>query len=204
MKKYFFAGLITLLPLAVSVWFALFLVHFLTKPFMGGASELMKALYIPEHLIVPLSQLLILIGLFLFVLALGLFAQKFAINLLLKLGDKVLHKIPLVNKVYKTSKDLIHAIFSGEKKSFQSVVMLRFPYEECFVLALVAREGPKQCCISTKQELVTVYIPTTPNPMTGFLVMRPKSDLIPLKMSTEEAIKYIISCGVVQPGSQPS
>src|SRR5690606_28111796 len=94
---------------------------------------------------------------------------------------------------------LIRALFSGEKKTFQHVVMLRFPYEECFVLGLIARDGPTQCSLSAKDELLTIYIPTTPNPTTGFLVMRPRSDLIYLDMNTEDAIKYIVSCGVVQP-----
>lgn len=199
MKKCFFTGLVTLLPLAITVWFALFLVNFLTSPFIGITEHLLKAIYIPEHLIRPVSQILILLGLFLFVVALGIFARRFAIKFLLKIGDNILHKIPLVNKVYKTSKELIHALFSGEKKSFEKVVMLRFPYEECFVLGLVAKESPKECSDSAKNNLLTIYIPTTPNPMTGFLVMRPKSDLIYLDMNTEDAIKYIVSCGVVQP-----
>ncbi len=202
MKKYFLAGLVTLLPLAVTVWFALFLVNFLTSPFMGLATELLEAIHIPENLIRTVSQLLILIGLFLFVLLLGLFAHWFAINLLIRAGDKILHKIPFVNKLYKTTKDMIQALFSGDKKTFQSVVMLRFPYEECFVLGLVARDSPEACCTATKEEMITVYIPTTPNPTTGFLVMRPKADLNYLKMHPEEAIKYIVSCGVVQPQPQ--
>ncbi len=199
MKKYFLAGLVTLLPLAISVWFARFLIDFLTSPFLGLATHSLRALYVPENLIRIVSQLLILLVLFIFVLGLGFFARRFAINLLLKAGDKILHKIPLINKIYKTSKDLIQALFSGEKKSFQHVVMLRFPYEACFVLGLVARDAPQNCSASTQEDLVTIYIPTTPNPTTGFLVMRPKSDLIYLDMHTEEAIKYIVSCGVVAP-----
>jgi uncharacterized membrane protein len=199
MKKYFLTGLATLLPLAVTVWFIRFLVNFLTHPFMGIATKLLTPLHIPENLIRSVSQLLTLIVLFIFVVLLGIFARWFAINLLLKIGDKILHKIPFVNKVYKTTKDMIQGLFSGDKKTFQSVVMLRFPYDECFVLGLVARDSPATCCTATKQEMITVYIPTTPNPTTGFLVMRPKDDLIYLKMHPEEAIKYIVSCGVVQP-----
>lgn len=199
MKKYFFTGLVTLLPLAIAIWFARFLIDFLTRPFIGLTSHLLRALDIPENLIHIVSQFLILIFLFLFVVSLGIFARRFAISLLLKFGDNILHKIPLINKIYKTSQDLINALFSGEEKSFQHVVMLRFPYEECFVLGLVARDGPSECSLSAKDELLTIYIPTTPNPMTGFLVMRCKSDLIYLDMTTEDAIKYIVSCGVVLP-----
>jgi len=199
MKKCFFAGLVTLLPLAITVWFTLFLINFLTRPFMGLAGHLLRIFQLPTSLIPIVSQVLILLFLFLFVLALGALARRFFIKLLLKFGDKILHKIPLVNKVYKTSKDLIHALFSSEKKSFQSVVMLRFPYENCFVLGLVAHSGPERCSVAAKDELLTIYIPTTPSPITGFLVMRRKSDLIYLNMHVEDAIKYIVSCGVVVP-----
>lgn len=199
MKKCFFTGLVTLLPLAISIWFALFLIDFLTRPFLGLTSHLLSFIHIPENLIRIVSQIFILLFLFLFVLGLGLFARRFLISLMLKAGDKILHKIPLINKIYKTTKELINALFSGEKKTFQNVVLLRFPYESCFVLGLVANEGPEQCSASANEHLFTVFIPTTPNPTTGFLVMRRKSDLIYLDMNTEDAIKYIVSCGVVHP-----
>lgn len=199
MKKYFFTGLVTLLPLAVTVWFALFLVNFLTSPFIGIASEQLRSLHVPSHLIRTVSQALILIGLFLLVVLLGMVARWFAFNFLLGLGDKILHRIPLINKLYKTSKELIQALFSGEKKSFQHVVLLHFPYESCFVLGLVAKESPQSCREHKDEESMTIYIPTTPNPTTGFLVMRRKADLIYLDMHPEEAIKYIVSCGVVLP-----
>ncbi len=203
MKKYFLTGLVTLLPLAVTIWIVHFLVDFLTKPFIGLVTILTDRLPIASpQLIKTVSQIFILIGLFLFILFLGVFARKFFFNHLICLGDKILGKIPLVNKVYKTSKDIVKSIFGSKERSFSQVVMLPFPYKGAYCVGLIAKEAPRTCSEAEQEELVSVFIPTTPNPSTGFLVMCQKSELILLNMKTEEAIKYVVSCGVIQPAGR--
>ena len=204
MRKYFLTGLVTLLPLAVTIWVVHFFVNFLTKPFIGIVTLLTHRLPIASpQWIRTVSQLFILIGLFLLIWFLGFVARKFFFNQLIRLGDKILIKIPLVNKVYKTSKEIVKALFSPKEKAFQQVVMLPFPYQGCYCLGLIAREAPRTCSAAENDELVSVFIPTTPNPATGFLVMSHKSELIYLDMKTEEAIKYVVSCAVIQPHQTP-
>jgi uncharacterized membrane protein len=204
MKKYFLTGLATLLPLAVTVYVVVFFVRFLTHPFMGLMVSLLEQLPLEwpnsEQAIQTTSEVLILICLFLFTLFLGMVARWFFFNTLIKIGDKILHKIPLVNKVYKTTKDIIQTLFVSEKKSFKQVVMIPFPHKECYCLGLISRDSPTSCSDSVHDDLVSVFVPTTPNPTTGFLIMIPKADLIFLDMKSEEAIKYIVSCGVMVPG----
>ena len=202
LKKYFFTGLATLLPLAVTVAVLHIIVDFLTKPFVGVVSHLLGTLPIPHELLLLLSQILILFALFLFLLLVGLLGRWFFVHWFIKIGDRILHKIPLVNKVYKTSKDIVVSLFGQEKKSFNQVVLMTFPYESCYIIGLIARDAPQTCSDAMQEESVSVFIPTTPNPTTGFLVVRPKSQLIYLDMSCEEALKYIISCGVVPPESE--
>lgn len=206
MKKYFLTGLVTLLPLAVTIWIVHFVIHFFTKPFLGIATALTD--YLPigsygfiskEFLIRILSPLLILVGLFLLMFFLGAVARRFFFGHMLRLGDRLLYKIPLVNKVYKTSKEIVKSLFSTKTGTFQQVVMMPFPYQGCYCIGLIAREAPKTCSEAEGDELVSVFIPTTPNPTTGFLVMSRKSELILLDMKNEEAIKYIVSCAVIQP-----
>ncbi len=200
MKKYFLTGLITLLPLAITFWIASFIIDFLTKPFLGVVTILTNKLPIASpELIKLLSQAAILIGLFLLVFFLGFVARKFLFIQFIRLGDRIMIKIPLVNKVYKTSKEIIKSIFGSKTQSFKQVVMIPFPYEGSYCIGLVAREAPPTCSDVKKDDLISVFIPTTPNPTTGFLVMSHKSELIYLDMTTEEAIKYVVSCGVVQP-----
>lgn len=200
MKKYFITGLVTLLPLAVTIWVVHFFVNFLTKPFVGIVSFLLDHLPIASpQLIRTISQILILIAFFFLILIVGTLARKFFYNRLVSFGDGLLDKIPLVNKVYKTSKEIVNAFFGSKQKFFSQVVLLPFPYPGSYCIGLIAKEAPRTCSQAENHELMSVFIPTTPNPSTGYLVMCKKSELVYLEMKTEEAIKYVVSCGVIQP-----
>lgn len=204
MKKYFLAGLVTLLPLAVTFWIIAIIVRFLTKPFENLLSSFLEAIpgfsLIPKRTAHVMDEILILILLFLLTLFLGFIARRFFFNRLIKFGDSILYKIPLVNTVYKTSKDIVRSLFSTQKQSFKQVVLLHFPYRGAYCLGLIASDAPQTCSSSTQSDdLVSVFIPTTPNPTTGYLVLCNKSDLTYLKMKTEDAIKYVVSCAVIQP-----
>lgn len=206
MKKYFLAGLVTLLPLAITVWMVSILVRFLTKPFLGIATHFFAAAsqkipFFTEKRIELASELLILLFLFFFTWSLGYLARKFFIRSLLRFGDRILCRIPVIRTVYKTSKDIIQALFSSKGRSLQQVVLLPFPYKGSYCLGLVASPAPKDSSKATSLEMVSVFIPTTPNPTSGFLTMVPKQDLLYLSMKSEEAIQYVVSCGVIQPGS---
>lgn len=205
MKKYFLTGLATLLPLAVTIYVVSFVVSFLTHPFMGIVTSLlarMGSLGVPEPVIRTTSQILILVAIFIFTILLGFVTRWFFINTLIRLGDRILHKIPVVNKVYKTVKDIIQILFASNKNSFKQVVLVRFPSKHCYCLGLITRESPEAFNKSSVEEMFSVFVPTTPNPTTGFLIVSPKSDLIYLDMKSEDAIKYVVSCGVIQPGAR--
>lgn len=208
MKKYFITGLVLLLPLAVTIAVIAFLVNFLTKPFIGIVSSILS--HFPflqkgflflnhEQLVRYTSQILILIMLFLVTVLLGIFTRWFFVNALLKLGDKVLHRIPIVNTVYKTTQDIIKTLFVSDKNSFKQVVMVPFPRADVYVLGLVVRESPRTCSEAVGHPLISVLVPTTPNPTTGFLMMYRKEDLVYVDIKPEDAIKYIVSCGVILP-----
>lgn len=208
MKKYFLTGLALLIPLVVTIAVLNFLVNLLTKPFLGFASSIVckipflthPSLWInQDNMINYVSKILIIITLFLFTLFLGVITRWFLIKELFLLGDKILHRIPVINTVYKTTQDIMKTLVSSDKKSFKQVVMVPFPRHDTFAIGLVARDAPELCCDKTNTDLVSVLIPTTPNPTTGFLLMYPRSELILLEMKPEDAIKYIVSCGVITP-----
>lgn len=210
MKKYFVTGLVILLPLVITIAVVIFLVNFLTKPFIGVVSAVLAKLHIinqgflfltPEELLLYGSKLIILILIFLFTVFLGMVTRWFFIHAIFRLGDKILHRIPIVNTVYKTTQDIIKTLFVSDKNTFKQVVMVPFPRSDVFVLGLIARESPKVCSQAVGNELISVFVPTTPNPTTGFLLMFKRSDLILIDMKPEDAIKYIVSCGVIVPDS---
>lgn len=213
MKKHFITGLVILLPLVVTIAVVIFLVNFLTQPFVGIVSGALAKLNIvnhgflflsPEKLLVYSSKFIILILLFACTVLLGIVARWFFINTLFRLGDRILHRIPVVNTVYKTTQDIINTLFVSDKNSFKQVVMVPFPRADVFVLGLIARDSPKICSQAAGNDLVSVFVPTTPNPTTGFLLMFKHADLIPIDMKPEDAVKYIVSCGVIIPDSKSS
>ena len=212
MKKYFITGLVILLPLAVTIAIAVFIVNFLTQPFIGAVSDFLRNYNIanrgflfmtPEQLLKYGSQLIILVGLFLFTILLGMIARWFFFKSLISVSDRILHRIPLINKVYKTSQEIIKTLFVTDKSSFKQVVMVPFPRAGTYVLGLISRESPKICQEGADGKLFSVLIPTTPNPTTGFLLMYKEEDIVFLDMKPEDAIKYIVSCGVITPEYTP-
>lgn len=215
MKKNFITGLVILLPLVITIAVLIFLINFLTEPFMGMVSGILSKFHIvnqgflffsPEQLLRYGSKVVILILLFVCTVSLGIIARWFFIHTLFRLGDKILHRIPIVNTVYKTTQDIINTLFVSDKNTFKQVVMVPFPRADVFVLGLIARESPKACSQAAGNDLISVFVPTTPNPTTGFLLMFKQGDLIPIDMKPEDAIKYIVSCGVIVPdgGAAPS
>ncbi|MFZ4773019.1 MAG: DUF502 domain-containing protein [Chlamydiia bacterium] len=211
MKKYFITGIIILLPLAVTIGLVAFIVNILTKPFMGWVTQFLefhdllpgKVLFLTQEQIIRYAaQLLILLTLFISTLFLGMVTRWFFIKTLIEYFDSLLHKIPLVNKIYKTTQEIIKTLFSNDKNSFQQVVLAPFPNKETFTLGLVSREAPAYCSKACNKDLVTVFVMTAPNPTTGYLMMFSKTDLIYIDMKIEEAVKYIISCGILIPDGQ--
>lgn len=201
MKKIFIAGLVILLPLSLTLWFVSFVVNLLTKPFIGLVLKVFPESALLNHpqLLKYGSQILILIGLFLLIFLLGMIARWFIFNALIKVSDKILHRIPLVNKVYKTTQDIIKTLFVTDKNSFKQVVMVPFPHKGLYSIGFISRKAPETCNQAANNELISVFIPTTPNPTTGFIVLFKREDLIVLEMKPEDGIKYIVSCGVIIP-----
>lgn len=208
MKRYFITGLVILLPLAVTIAVVVFIMNFLTEPFIGIVENFLKGFewrqtklsdVIPHNVIHYGAQIIILIALFLFTIILGFLARWFFIRYLIKLSDKILHRIPLVNKIYKTTQEIINTFFRKESKSFQRVVLVPFPAKDVYCLGLVSRSAPEKIEQLLGSKLLSVFIPTTPNPTSGFILMFKEEDVIDLDIRTEDALKFIVSCGVIHP-----
>ena len=208
MKKCFLTGLIILLPLVLTLAIFGFIVNFLTKPFMGMVAHILSNykivntgffIFSPEQVLRYSSQLIILICLLLSIALLGMLARWVFIRWILVLGEKVLHRLPLINTVYKTTKDIITHLFNQGSSTFQQVVLVPFPGPDIYAIGLLSEAAPKECSDKIGEEMLSVFIATAPNPATGFVVIYRKRDIIYLDMKPEDAIKYVVSCGVVTP-----
>lgn len=203
MRKYFITGLAILLPLALTIAIVIFMVNLLTGPFLGLVKGVMEYYHIlqngflfisGEQLTLILSKILILVFLILMTIAVGFLTQWFVVNTMIRYGDKILHRIPFFNTLYITFQEVFQTIFQSKTTSFKQVVMIPFPNPDTKTLGLVTSE---KISIEGKGTRVAVFVPTTPNPTSGYLLMIKEEDLIYLDLSVEEALKYVISCGVI-------
>lgn len=203
MKKYLITGLVILLPLALTYAIVAFFFNLLTGPFIDFTKGVLTqyglfqnglSFLTGEQIQTYLSQLLIILFLVSVTIFFGFIGRWVFFHYLLRFGDYILHRIPLVNTIYKTSQDVIKTIFVTDTKAFKQVVMVPFPNKESHCIGLVTREDLETI---DQNNRVAVFVPTTPNPTSGFLVMFKKEDVIYLDMKIEDALKYVISCGVI-------
>ncbi len=208
MKRYFITGLVILLPVALTIAIVSFLFNLLTVPFLGmikvffGGHTLFTQGFLflnAEQMQNLAAQLLILVSLLLLAFGLGFIARWFFFRTFLKCADYIVTHIPLVRTIYKTCQDVIKTLFTSDTNSFKQVVLVRFPNQDSLSLGLITWEEMPALADTHHADSVGVFIPTTPNPTSGFLIMYRPQDLIYLDMKVEDAFKYVISCGVISP-----
>ncbi|MCH9616740.1 MAG: hypothetical protein SP4CHLAM5_02470 [Chlamydiia bacterium] len=212
MKKNLLSGLALLLPLAVTVFIFVFLVDLLTTPFLENVKDIIKFFsvnYVDFDLhstsLILLSRFIILILLFFGVFLLGFLGKRIFFHFFVKMFHSWMMKIPLINKIYKGARDIIMALLSEDKKIFSRVVAVPFPNEHSKALGLVTGNAPfklhsdQEADVTTERTLKSVFVATSPHPLSGFLLLTEERYLTRIDFSVEDAFKYLISCGVFVP-----
>ena len=202
MKKYLVAGLLVWLPLAITIWVLTWLLGALNGVFASLLSATQAVLPATAH--ATLEQLRHVPGLGVLVLALGLLLTGiFAANMFgqwwLRQGDRLLSKIPIVKSIYSSVKQVSDTLFSSSGNAFREAVLVQYPRQGSWTIAFVTGKPGGEVAAKLAGDYVSVYVPTTPNPTSGFFLMMPRADLIELSMSVDEALKYVISMGVAGP-----
>ncbi len=129
----------------------------------------------------------------------GVFAANFVGQWWLRQWDRVLHNIPIVKSIYSSVKQVSDTLFSSSGNAFREAVLVQYPRQGSWTIAFVTGKPGGEVAAHLSDDFVSVYVPTTPNPTSGFFLMMPRSDVRVLKMSVDEALKYVISMGVVAP-----
>ena len=137
----------------------------------------------------------------LFVIGVGLFGTNFIGKKIVVMGENFLHRIPVVRVIYTSIKKVVDTISLADTASFQKMVLITYPREPLKTLGIVCCDTPDGVEGVSGGKMLNVFVPTSPNPTTGFLFMVPEKDAIPLKMSVEEGLKMIISFGMTNPDS---
>lgn len=197
LRNTFLTGLVILIPLFVTYLLVSFLVDLLSgvgAPILTGLSKIIgfdRVAWVDP--LVPFFNLLLSL---LIILILGLIGTNIVGRKILARFNRLLMRLPLVSSIYGASKQLVET-FHGPGKNFQRVVMVQFPNKGNWMMGLVACERNDTLNLSSTKKMLSVYIPTTPNPTSGFLIMISPKDVMDLDYDVEEAFKYIVSSGLV-------
>jgi uncharacterized membrane protein len=194
-RKYLLAGLLALIPLFLTVWVFLSLMT-LTDKMLG----LIPRAYRPEQLIgFPIPGLGLIFSLVIIFLIGALIANVIGRSLL-HTGERILKNIPLLRWFYFSSKQLLEAIFVQGHDSFRRAILVEYPRKGIYSIGFVTGEARGQLDDNISGAAYTVFVPTTPNPTSGYLIVVPETEAIPLNWSVDEAFRIIISAGVLMPG----
>jgi uncharacterized membrane protein len=194
-KKYFVTGLLIWVPLGITLWVLRLLVSTMDQTLLLLPQEFQTESWLGMH--VPgMGVLLTLLVLF----GTGLVAANILGQRLLRLWEGILGRIPVVKSIYNSVKQVSDTLFSSSSHAFRKALLVEYPRPGAWTIAFLTGVPGGDVANHLRGEYVSVYVPTTPNPTSGFFLMIPKADVIELDMSVDEALKYIISMGVVAPG----
>lgn len=201
MKKYLLTGIVILLPVVVTFWILSVMVNFLTKPFLGFMLSIFDHVHLglPPTLLIALSKFVILVFLLIVTVIIGIIAHWVFVHFFFRWMDTLVHKIPVVNSIYTAAKDVVHSLFSPKSPSFSKVVLVPFPCEQSLSIGLISKDDVPILEKASQTDTVSVFVPGTPNPSVGFLLMFRKEQLVFTDMKVNEAMKFVISCAVMMP-----
>ena len=193
-KKNFITGLLVLIPLVLTAWVLFSLVEFLDQ----------AVLFLPEHMRPEYffgSDIfgfgLILTALVIFVI--GIIANNFFGKKLIIIYEAIFNKVPFVKSVYSSIKQVSHTLLTSSGKAFSKAVLIEFPISGTYTFAFVTGEPDETLTKSLKGKYVNVYVPTTPNPTSGYTLIVPRNKVVELDISVDQVLKYVISMGVTPP-----
>ena len=196
LRKWLFTGLLVIVPGVITAWVLNWIVSTLdqTLQILPGAwhPDKLLGIHIPGFGV--LLTLLIL-------LVVGAVASNFAGRKLVQWGYALVHRIPVVRSIYSSVKQVSDTLFSESGNAFRTAVLVQWPREGVWTVAFVTGAPNGEIAAYLRDEFVSVYVPTTPNPTGGYFVMVRKSDCVELDMSVDSALKYIVSMGVVAPAA---
>ncbi len=189
LRNRFLAGLLILTPLAVTFW-----ILWKTFTTVDSILEPLQERYpVIDHPGVGFAVVVILI------VVSGVFAGNYIGHRVISLGERILYRVPLIRRIYHAVKELAQVFLSGRKMVFKEVVIIRYPHPDSFALGFVTEDATDRLNGLIGREVLHVFVPTTPNPTSGFLLFVPRNTVVKVPIDVEEAMKMVISGGVFIP-----
>ena len=194
LQKYLIAGLLVWLPIVITVLLFRFLITLMDQTLILLPSQIR-----PEAVIgFKLPGLGLILTLLVLIIT-GIFAANFVGKSMVNFGEKIFKKIPIVRSVYSAAKNFADIVFSDTGQSFKKVLLIQYPRKGVYSLAFQTSTNLGEVQKKTGSDVVCTFVPTTPNPTSGFIIIIPKEDVIEMDMEVDEAFKMIVSLGVVVP-----
>jgi len=195
-KSILLTGFVAMIPVGVTLYIIAFLIRT-----MDNLVKIIPHRFQPDELLgFHIPGLGIIITLIL-IFIIGLVTKSYLGRKAVTLGEWIVDKIPFVSGIYKGVKQLVDAIFSGKHKSFRKAVLIEYPRKGLYSIAFVTGDSQGEVQEKTAEKHINLFVPTTPNPTSGFYIMIPENDVIALDMSVEEAFTLIISGGIISPNN---
>jgi len=189
LRKIFLTGLLVVIPIAGTLSLIVWLFNTVDSIFRIPIEKIIGFPIIGIGVVITVSIIFVT----------GIFATNYLGKKIIHLTDKTMRKIPIVNAIYTSMKQLIDTVFMDQKNAFKSVVLVQYPSKGIYVLGFVTASAPEAICDKVGETMKSIFIPTTPNPTSGMLVMIPEKDIIYLNMQIDMAIKLVVSGGILLP-----
>ena len=194
-RRYFLAGILVTSPILITVYVTWLIITFIDTQVAGMLPESLDFTKKLPHQIPGLGLIISIIV----ITFIGAITPGFIGRTLLRVGERILDNTPVVRSIYGAIKQIMETVMSTNSESFREVVLVEYPRKGIWVIGFVTGETKGEVQTLNKEKLINVFIPTTPNPTSGFLLFVPKKDLIYMKMKVEDAVKMVISGGIVTP-----
>jgi len=202
MRTYFLAGILVTAPIGITIYLTWVFLRFIN----GRVTALIPEQYNPftylsvsgpvVELVNALLSLVIVIVAFVLI---GWFARNFLGRMIVQISEYFVHRMPVINTIYKAIKQVFETIMTSQSQAFREVVMLEYPRKGVWSLGFVTGTSEGEVQRTTDEETMSVFVPTTPNPTSGYLLFVPKKELFFMDMTVEEAAKLIVSAGIIVP-----
>ena len=197
MRRYFITGLLIWVPLGITIWVLQALIGTMDQSLLLLPGSLQPKALFGFH--VPgLGAILTVLIVFIT----GLATANILGQRMVRFWEGVLARIPIVKSIYYSVKQVLDTLFSSSGEAFRKALLIQYPRQGCWTIAFQTGTPSGEVASRLDGEFVSVYVPTTPNPTSGFFLMLPKKDVVELEMSVDDALKYIISMGVVAPTAE--
>ena len=197
LKNYFLTGLLVILPVFVTVYVIWFLIRVMDVVLKFIPAKYLPETYLPFH-IPGLGLILVIIIIF----AVGLLFRNLAGRKVVHFWENMVDRIPLVRIIYSGVKQLLESFFMQKDDAFKRVALLEYPRRGAYVIGFITGESKGEVQSKTDKNMMNVFVPTTPNPTSGFYILIPEDELVILNMTVEDAFKLIISGGIFSPPEQ--